>query len=57
VTSAAASVELVELAEFVELVELLSVAAWTIGTMSNKRIKLKITAFFFMIPPFLYLVS
>jgi len=49
-TSEDASVELDELDELVEL--LLSVAACTIGTMSNNRIKLTIMVFFFMVPPF-----
>ena len=48
-TSEDASVELDELDE---LVELLSVAACTIGTRSNNRIKLAIMVFFFMVPPF-----
>jgi len=49
-TSEDASVELDELDE---LVELLSVAACTMGTISNNRIKLAIMVFFFMVPPFL----
>jgi hypothetical protein len=52
-TSEEASVELDVLDVLVELVELLAVAACTMGTMSNRRIKLKTMVFFFMIPPVL----
>jgi hypothetical protein len=45
----------VELDVLVELVELLSVAACTRGTMSNNRIKLIITVFFFIFLPFFLL--
>jgi hypothetical protein len=51
-----ASVELVELVESVELVELvvlLSVAAFTMGTISNRKIILIIVNFPFIVPPFL----
>jgi len=52
-TSEDASVEPDEPDEPDELVELLSVAACTMGTISNNRIKLAIMVFFFMVPPFL----